>query len=87
MLSGLRNVKHGADKYGAIPGLVITTTIICVLYGFNVTDWSSSEAVAETVRSRPTYIAITVQIISHVLGLIQVQTICAVNFSALLVTD
>lgn len=57
-------------------GLVATSAVIIALTVLNVRQWRSSESTAMFVLEQRSTIAIAVQIISHVLGWIQVQTLC-----------
>jgi hypothetical protein len=64
------------DQALPIPGLLLTSTVAFALLGLKVNGWRGSEGFAEFITNDRTTVAIAIQIISHVLGLIQVQTLC-----------
>jgi hypothetical protein len=59
-----------------IPGLLMTSTIAFTLIGLKINDWRGSEAFAEFITDDRATVAIAIQVLSHVLGLIQVQILC-----------
>ncbi|KIW13149.1 hypothetical protein PV08_08336 [Exophiala spinifera] len=66
------------DQALPIPGLLLTSTVAFTLLGLKVNEWRGSERFAEFITNDRTTVAIAIQIVSHVLGLIQVQVLCTV---------
>jgi hypothetical protein len=64
-----------------VPGLILTSALALTLLGLKTNGWRGSETFAEFVTNERTTVAIAVQIISHVLGLIQVQALCKQSHS------
>ena len=56
--------------------LIVPTAAICTLVGFKATGWKSDERFAESVVENRTTWAIAVQILSHVLSLLQITALC-----------
>ncbi|KAF1962317.1 hypothetical protein CC80DRAFT_531239 [Byssothecium circinans] len=63
-------------------GIVVTTAIGIAVTVLNAREWRSSEETALFVLEQRPTIAIAVQILSHILGWIQVQTLCGVIMSS-----
>lgn len=57
-------------------GLITTSAFGITLTAMNARKWRSSEEMANWVVEERSTIAIAVQIISHILGAIQVQILC-----------
>lgn len=64
------------DRALPIPGLLLTSTVAFTLLGLKVNGWKGSENFANFITDDRTTVAIAIQIISHILGLIQVQALC-----------
>ena len=71
-------VEHATymQKYLPIPGLLINTAIVSTLLGAKSSHWASSESLANLVTSHRASVGIVVQIISHILGIIEIYAIC-----------
>jgi hypothetical protein len=72
--SGVANLN--IQRFGAIPGLIISSAICYTLLGLHLTNWRGSENALMWTKANSTSVTIIVQILSHALGLIYVQVIC-----------
>lgn len=64
------------DRFGAIPGLLVTSGIAFTLLSLNVSDWRGSESLLDWTKRNRNVVTVIVQVISHILGLIMVQVVC-----------
>lgn len=64
------------EKFWMIPGLVLTNLLAFTLLTLASTHWESSLEVVHFVTANRSAISIVVQLISHLLGLILVNTLC-----------
>jgi hypothetical protein len=64
------------DRYSPALGLIVTSSIVFTLVGLQATNWKASAAFTSYVINQRTTVAIIVQVVSHVLGLIQIQALC-----------
>lgn len=71
-----RQVIAWKDRFLPIAGLFITSAVAIVLLVLRRTQWRSSEWFAHFVVIERTEVAIVVQVLSHLLGLVQVQILC-----------
>ncbi|KIW56560.1 hypothetical protein PV05_05213 [Exophiala xenobiotica] len=71
------SLSASLDRALPIPGLLLTSTVAFTLLGLKVNGWKGSENFANFITDDRTTVAIAIQIISHILGLIQVQALYA----------
>ena len=71
-----RQVIAWTVRFLPIAGLVITSAVAIILLVLRKTQWRSSEWFAHFVSTERTKVAIVVQILSYLLGLMQVQILC-----------
>ena len=69
-------IRDFVIQFWVLPSLVVTTAATVILVGLQVSRWKGSEDLAEVVVSGRTLIAVTVQIVSHILGMLMVQSLC-----------
>ena len=67
------------DRFFPIPGLLATSAVAFTLLGLKATNWRGSEGFADFAANDRTTVAIVVQIVSHLLGLIQIQVLCKLS--------
>jgi hypothetical protein len=64
------------EKFWVIPGLFLTNLVAITLLTAKAIHWESSLELANFVTTNRSSISIVVQLISHLLGLILVSTLC-----------
>lgn len=64
------------SEFWVLPGLIVTTIASLILLILHLTHWQGSEHLAITITKNTTPVIVLVQIISHVLGMIMIQSIC-----------
>ena len=67
------------DRFAAIPGLLITSSICYTLLGAHLAGYRGSEALVEWTKSNRTLVTVMVQLLSQMLGLFHVHAICEFN--------
>ena len=74
-------MKLVLEKASAIPGLLLTTVIAFLLLAANRFGWSISGSIVVQVTKYRASLAVAVQIIAHLLGMLQVYALCKYNQS------
>ena len=64
------------DRFSAIPGLLIASSICYTLLGLHLHGYRSSEGAVNWTKEHRTLVTVLVQLISQMLGLIHVHAIC-----------
>ena len=64
------------EKFWMIPGLVFANLVAFTLFALTSNHWESSLEVVNFVMIHRSAIGIFVQLISHMLGMILVRTLC-----------
>ncbi|MCJ1226316.1 hypothetical protein MMC12_002966 [Toensbergia leucococca] len=71
------------EKFLVVPALLLTTLVATTLFATRLDHWASSPAFANFVVLNRSASGIFVQIISHILGMIHVYTLCTtINLSS-----
>lgn len=80
--SSSRRLEGVWSKYSLFASLIITTVISSLLLASSIARWTKSGRFYHTVVSNRASTQLVVQLISHLLGLIQVTAICRIiNYS------
>lgn len=64
------------DRFTAIPGLLVTSSICYTLLGAHLAGYRGSEAGVDWFASNKTLVTVIVQLLSQMLGLFHVHAIC-----------
>lgn len=64
------------DRFSAIPGLLITSSICYTLLGLHLGNYRGSEKLLGWTKANRTLVTVTVQLLSQMLGVIHVHVIC-----------
>ncbi len=59
--------------------LIVTTAASCTLVGLKATGWEGKEPFVDFVSDNPTTRAISVQVVSQLLGLLQISALCKIQ--------
>jgi hypothetical protein len=65
-----------SGKYPVVPGLIVTTLLSVLLLGAEASGWRSSSHFAQVMLENRSAIAIVVQVVSQVLGMVNVYALC-----------
>lgn len=63
-------------EFWILPGLTITTVASITLLVLHLIHWQGSENVTNKIANNNTPVVVSVQIISHILGMVMLQSIC-----------
>lgn len=63
-------------EFWVLPGLTITTFACIILLLLHLTRWQGSEDVTVKIANNNTPIVVSVQIISHILGMVMIRSVC-----------
>lgn len=63
-------------EFWVLPGLIITTIASIALLVLHLTHWQGLEDVTVKIANNNTPVVVFVQIISHILGMVMIQSVC-----------
>ncbi|KAF1847822.1 uncharacterized protein K460DRAFT_426644 [Cucurbitaria berberidis CBS 394.84] len=65
------------DRFAAIPGLLVTSSICYTVLGAHIAGYRGSEALVQWTESNRTLVTVMVQLLSYMLALVHIHAICA----------